>query len=116
MRNLVGAPIAAEIAADALRVIEDIRAGRLTPRESHRVVAVIARMTEASMHHFFIVPSKAFGLGLTLSSIVEWGANSSVKVIGAGLKRVIPKLRDAQLRQLADFLDESLFDSGSLKK
>lgn len=116
MRNLVGAAIPPELAAAALRVVEDIHAGRLGPEDSERVVQVIGQMTEVVMHHFFVRPTEAFGIGPALRGVVQFGVNSAVKTIRYGLGKVIPKLDRTQWSQLAMFLDQSLYDAGSVRK
>lgn len=116
MRNLVGATIPPQLAAEALRIVEDIRGGRLTPKDSERVVKVIVKMSETVMHFFFMRPTEAFGVGMTLRGIVQFGVSSALKGISYGLGKIVPKLNQQQLLQLADFLDEALYDAGAARK
>src|SRR5260221_6181570 len=116
MRNLVGAPIAEDLASEALQLAERIRAGKVTPRDSEQIVRVIGRMTEEVVHHFFMHPTEMMGLGPTMRGLIQWGVNSAVKGILYGLQKVIAKLKPEQLRQVADFLDSSLYEPRTKKK
>ncbi|HEX4872329.1 MAG TPA: hypothetical protein VFV27_08455 [Nevskiaceae bacterium] len=116
MRNLVGAPIPAALAEKAARTVDSLRAGRIGSGQSDEVVEVICEMTEAVMGHFFVRPGEAFGLGMTLRGVIEFGVSSTVKTMRFGLRKVIPKLRPEQLRQVGDFLDEALYDSSQVRR
>ncbi len=115
MRNLVGAPLPPEMAEEALRIVKQIRAGQLGPRDSQRVVDTVGQITDVVMRHFFIDSTRSFGLGPTLHRVVELGVGGVIKTIRLGLKRIVPKLSQTQLRQLADFLDQSLYDTAARK-
>lgn len=116
MRNLVGAPLPEQLALQALQVVADIRSGRLGVRDSERIVSTVSAMTSKVMHHFFVHPLELFRAGMTLRKLSEFGVNSSTRAIHYGLGKIIPKLNPEQLRQLADFLDRSLYDGGSLDR
>lgn len=116
MRNFVGAPIAPELAAEALRVAEAIKSGKLGPKDADQVIDVVSKMTEASMHHFFVKPIQTFGGGMTMRGFAEFGVSSASKAIRFGLKKILPKLKQEQWQQIGTLLDEALFDAGQLKK
>lgn len=110
MRNLVGAPLPAELAERVQAVIGQIRSGSLGPKNSGPVLDVIGQMTEAVMRHFFVTPLHTFGMGARVRGVVEFGIGSSLKTIRYGMGKVIPHLKEAQFRQLAQFLDDSLHE------
>ncbi len=116
MRNLVGAPIEPALAQEALRVAQQIRSGELTADKSAAVVDVVARMTAQVLNHFFVKPVDAFGGGMTMKGVAEFGVRSAGKGIRMGLSKMLPRLKPAQWKQVADFLDGSLYDPGTLKK
>jgi len=110
MRNVVGTPVSPELARDAERLVEELRSGYEI--EPERIVGVVYGLTEESLRCQFIRPTEAFGLGMRLRKMIEFAVNTSLKGMRYGLDHVIPKLDDAQRRQLADFLDEALYEGG----
>lgn len=112
MRNIVAAPIPEELANRVLDLIARIRAGASGKPVAQEANAIVGEMTEAVMQHFFVVPVAAFGLSGTTRSIIEFGVRNAVKGIRYGLGKIVPHLREPQLRQLADFLDRSLVEAG----
>ncbi|MEK6806789.1 MAG: hypothetical protein AABY95_09100 [Pseudomonadota bacterium] len=116
MRNLVGAPIEPALAQEALSVAKKIRSGEVTPDHAEDVIGVIGKMTTQVMHHFFVKPVDKFGGGMTMKGVAEFGVRSATKGIRFGLTKMLPRLKPAQWKQVADFLDDSLYDPGTLKK
>lgn len=112
MRNLVGSSIPEALAQRVLDAAAALREGRLGEKDMGPVVDVVAEMSDVVMRHFFLQPSRDFGLGPALRAVVELSVASSSKTVQYGLKKVLPKLNDAQRRQLGVFLESSLYEPG----
>lgn len=116
MRNLVGAPIDPALAQEAINISRQIRSGELTTDDAAKVIEVVAKMTSQVLNHFFVKPVDSFGGGFTMKGVAEFGVRSAAKGIRLGLSKMLPRLKPAQWKQVADFLDGSLYDPGTLKK
>lgn len=104
----VGAPIPDTLATRARELVAGIRAGRLTQQDAELVAGVVIEITETVMRHTFQRPVRILGLNAALSGIIDFGVGSSVKACRYGIRKVMPKLKDEQWTQLADFIEEAL--------
>ncbi len=116
MRNLVGAPIDPALAQEAINISKQIRSGEVTTDEASRVIEVVAKMTSQVLNHFFVKPVDSFGGGYAMKGVAEFGVRSASRGIRMGLSKMLPRLKPAQWKQVADFLDGSLYDPAALKK
>lgn len=116
MRNLVGAPIDPALAQEVFSVAKKIRSGELTAHDAPKVVEVISRMTSQTMNHFFVKPVDIIRGGMAMKGIAQFGVSGATRGISFGLGKILPRLKPAQWKQVADFLEEALYDPGTLKK
>lgn len=108
MPTLVGCVIPDTLAEDTHAMVARLRDDdtQVSPKE---IVAIIYQMTAVSLDANFLQPAKAFGAGPTVTKMVEFTINSSLKATKYGLQKVIPKLNSAQKQQLADFVEQSMY-------
>ncbi|TAM11237.1 MAG: hypothetical protein EPN72_03945 [Nevskiaceae bacterium] len=108
MNAEVRSEISPELAAQALRMADDIRSGRLGPERHAEVVALIGKLTETTLEWFFIRPLDSLGVGFALRSAVKLGLASASRAIRIGFGQVIPKIHRDHWTKLADYLEESV--------
>ena len=116
MRTLVGAPIDPALAHEVLSVAKRIRSGELTAHDAPKVIEVISRMTTQTMNHFFVRPVDIIHGGMTMKSIAQFGVSGATRGICFGLGKILPRLKPAQWKHVADFLEESLHKPDTPKK
>ncbi len=114
MTTIVGCAITDELARDARQVIQDLRSG--THVADDRIVEVIFRMTEESLHAQFLEPTRALGAGPKTLRLIEISINTSLKATHYGLNKLIPKLNAEQMRHVADVMENSLHEEAALNR
>jgi len=114
MSKFTGTLLTDEMAQQVLSVAEALRAGSYSQRDMEPVIEVVCDMSDVVMRYFFQQPARDFGLSVSLRSIVDLSVASASKTVRFGLSRVLPKLNDAQRRQLGEFLLSTIHELGTV--
>lgn len=108
MSHVVTAPLPAALAQRALAIVGRLRDGTLGPEQADEAVDLVCDMTDCVMRHFFLRPAEALGLGIASRAAIDLGVRSTVKTTRMALRQILPRLDAAQLRQVADYIDEAV--------
>jgi hypothetical protein len=106
-------PVPPDLDARAAAVIEKVRVDSMPRAHARELAELIADLTHAGLAAYFLAPLERVGVGaLTYSS-----AKVTVGAAEAGLpaltRRVIGKMTDEQLREIAEIIDEMLGSKGT---
>jgi 2,3-bisphosphoglycerate-independent phosphoglycerate mutase len=111
MSTLLFSPMPDALAADARQLVVDIRAGRYDDANRDAVIEVIGDITKTILDYAFIRTTREMKLGLVLRGIADFGIKSAIKVTRVSLEKIIPKLDESQLRQVAGFIEEAMMEA-----
>lgn len=109
MPHILGTELSVGLAADIQRITQSLRANPDSV-EASDIQSIVYRMTEESLRYQFIGTCEKLGLSNSLLKLVNMTVSGSLKTTHYGLKKVIPKLSTAQRIELANFLEQTVYD------
>jgi len=110
MATLLGCPVEDELADEAMSLVRDIRACEGDMDDVGRITKVIAKLTETSLDYYFTRPVRELGASRTLLGIVSVGNRGALKVIRGGMQQVMSRLKQQQILQVADYIEECFYE------
>lgn len=109
MTTILGTPISKQLAADIQRTVSQLKEDA-DQVPSSDIEDIVYRMTEESLRQQFVGTCEQLGLSSKLLKLVNMTVAGSLKTTRFGLKKVIPKLTDEQRMELADYLDDTVYE------
>lgn len=115
MSTLIHSPMPDTLAATARRIVGEIRAGRYDDENREPVIELVGDLTKHILDYAFIRTTREMKLGLASRGIVDIGIRSAISVVRTSLNKIIPKLDESQLRQVAGFVEEAMMEAKTKK-
>lgn len=110
MRRLfLATPLTDDLAAEARGVIDTLRSDAPRPERAARAFAFIYALGEESLRFHFREPLETLGVGLVTRKTVGVALDVALRGIKGAVKNVLGGMDDAQLRGVADTIEERLY-------
>lgn len=111
MTTLLYSTMPEDLATTARKVVADIRAGRYDDANREPVIRLVGDITHTILDYAFIRTTREMKLGLTMRGIVDIGIRSATTIVRGSLNKIIPKMDESQLRQVANYVEDAMMDA-----
>lgn len=104
------AEIPPELAAELRELVAEVRAAERPARHAGAGADLILRLTNACLDDYFLRSVRRLGLGMVAESAVRLGLRTAGGGIALFVKRLAGMMSDEQVLELADLMEEKLFE------
>ena len=108
--HLLGTPISDDLATEADEVAALLRSDAPRAEKIDRVDELIFRFVQTGIDAHFHGPARLFGLNALLIKVIDLAAATTLRALKTATRRVLKSLSDEQLRDVADELEDRLFE------
>ena len=105
------AEIPDELAEELRELVAEVRAAEHPARHAGDGADLILRLTEACLDDYFLRSARELGFGAVMESAVRLGLRTASGGIALFVKRLAGRMSDAQVRKLADLMEDKLFEA-----
>ncbi len=108
IRSFIAFPISQELRQRTLDLVEELRQSDSIEGYADRLIDMVDEIAEVGMQYFFLHPVRMVGMNSLIQKTIAVTVQSGKKAVLGVSRQVARRLDDAQLREVAGFL-ESLF-------
>lgn len=101
-------PVPPDLDARASELIEKVRIDSTPRAHADELAELIADLTHAGLTAYFLAPLERVGIGAVTYGSAKVAVGAAEAGLPALTRRVIAKMTDEQLREIAEVIDEML--------
>ena len=107
-REHLAFPVPPELRGRAEAVIEKVRSDSTPKAHADELTELIVELTHAGLHSYFLAPLERIEIGALSLGTAKVGVAAAGKSLPTLVRRVLARMTDEQLREIAEILDEML--------
>jgi urease beta subunit len=107
--HLLGTRISDDLAREADEVAALLRSNASTDLKVDRVDELIYRFVQVGIDQHFHEPARMFDLNPLLVKVIDVAAATTLRALRTATRRVLKNLSDEQLREVADEIEDRLY-------
>ncbi len=107
--HLLGTPLSDDLAAEAERVVALLRSDAPRAEKVGAVDALVYAFVRVGIDVHFYAPARLFSLSPLVTKVIDVAAGATLRALKSAARRVLKGLSDAQLREVADEIEDRLY-------
>ena len=106
---MITTPLGTELAEEGRAIVDHLRSEAPTGEKSTQAFAFVYAATERSLTYHFREPIHQLGVGMMTRKTLDVAIDLALKGIRRTMKSVLSSMDDAQLRGVADAIENRLY-------